>query len=368
MRPPSPTSPAEVNIHPARLGRAVDILRRGIDDGAMPGAVVCALRKGQRFLHEALGTTDGTRSATVETIYDLASITKPMATASSVLTLVEQGRLTLTATLPSLLGDAAAHLAGVTVLHLLTHTSGLPAHRPLYQSGPGLDAAVSAILRLPTAPPGTKYAYSCLGFILLGRIVQAVSGQPLDVFARENVFTPLSLSDTGYRPDPALRDRIAPTRSEEKSAETEQADVPLVGTVHDGNARGIGGVSGNAGLFGTARDVAAFGEAIRQGGACRERLFGAPTVARLFASQVTPEVGAHTLMFFAQGNGLCPAGDLLSPRAVGHSGFTGTVLTLDPESDLTVAVLTNSVFLDGGKAEWLTVRRKFLNGLAAAVC
>ena len=368
MRRHEPISPEEINVDGRRLARAVDVLRAGIDEGAMPGAAVCALRRGRIFLHEALGTTDGTRPATVETIYDLASVTKPMATASSVLTLVEQGRLTLTATLPSLLGEAASHLANVTVQHLLTHTSGLPAWKPLYQSGQGLDAAVAAILRLPTAPPGTRYEYSCLGFILLGRIVRQVSGQSLDAFARENVFQPLGLADTGYAPAETLQGRIAPTRSAEKAAEGEDKEAALVGVVHDGNARGIGGVSGNAGLFGTARDVATFGEAMRQGGACGQRLLGAPTLARVLASQVKPEIGAHTLMFFAQGNGLCPAGDLLSPRAVGHSGFTGTVLTLDPEYDLTVAVLTNRVLTDPDGAKWLPLRRRFLNALAAALC
>ena len=369
MRRHEPISPEEVNVDARRLARAVEVLRQGIDEDALPGAVVCALRRGQMFLHEALGTVDGDRPASIDTVYDLASVTKPLATAASVLTLVEQGRLTLTATLPALLGDAASHLANVTVQHLLTHTSGLPAWKALYQSGQGLDAAVTTILGLPTAPPGTRYEYSCLGFILLGRIVQQVSGHSLDIFARENVFQPLGLADTTYLPDAALRDRIAPTRSAEKVAQNEPEEAALVGAVHDGNARGIGGVAGNAGLFGTARDVAAFGDAMRQGGgACAKRFFGAPTVARILASQVKPEVGAHTLMFFAQGNGLCPAGDLLSPRAVGHSGFTGTLLTLDPEYELTVAVLTNRVVRDPDGGKWLSVRRRFLNALAAALC
>nr|CAA9232977.1 Beta-lactamase class C-like and penicillin binding proteins (PBPs) superfamily [uncultured Armatimonadetes bacterium] len=336
----------------------------------MPGAQVCALRRGQMFLHAALGTLDGERAVTTDTVYDLASVTKPMATAATLLTLVEQGRLTLAASVPSLLGERAAHLANVTVLHLLTHTSGLPAWKALYRSGTGTDAALAAILRIPMgAPPGTKYEYSCLGFILLQHIIEAVSGTPLDELARTNVFEPLGLTSVTYRPPGELHDRIAPTRSDETVGEGEDAGKHIVGLVHDGNARGVGGVSGNAGLFGTAREVAAFGDAVRQGGACSQRLFGAPTTARVLASQIKPEVGAHTLLFFAQGNGLCPSGDLLSPRAVGHSGFTGTLLTLDPEYDLTVAVLTNRVFsdpTDGSK--WLGVRRKFLNALAAALC
>jgi CubicO group peptidase (beta-lactamase class C family) len=351
------TKPESVNVSSARLARAVEVLREGIAAGAMPGAAVCAFRGGQMFLHDAVGTLDGVRPTAPDTIYDLASLTKPMATGASVLTLVEQGRLTLTTTLPDLLGDSASHLANVTVYHLLTHTSGLPAWTACYESGEGHDAAISAILRLPTAPPGTKYEYSCLGFILLHRIVEIVAGQPLDVFVREHVFAPLGLTDIGYRPDIALRERIAPTVSGEGPRKGET----LIGDVHDGNARAIGGVSGNAGLFGTALEVATFGEALRT-----EKLFGAPTRARIFENQTKPEIGAHTLLFFASGNGYCPSGDLLSPRTVGHSGFTGTVLTIDPAFDLTVALLTNSVYGDG-KPLFLSVRRKFLNAMAAAL-
>lgn len=347
-------------VNARKLARALDVLKEGMDAGAMPGGTVYVLRRGEVILDEALGTLDGSRPASRDSIYDLASVTKPMATGASVLTLVEQGRLLLGASLPDLLRDAAAHLSKVTVQHLLTHTSGLAAWTACYDNGFGHDAAVEAILRLPNFEPGTKYTYSCLNFILLHRIVEVVSGQPLDVFARENVFAPLGLKDTGYKPGAEVRDRIAPTIPREGP----DKDTTLVGTVHDGNARGIGGVSGNAGLFGTARDVATFGESLRADGSAS--LFGAPTQYRVFANQVKPEVGAHTFLFFAHGNGLCPAGDLLGARAVGHSGYTGTVLTIDPEQELTVAVLTNSVYGDG-KGEWLRVRRRFFNALAGAL-
>lgn len=154
---------------------------------------------------------------------------------------------------------------------------------------------------------------------------------------------------------------IAPTLSHEGPAH----DDPLVGLPHDGNARAItlgGDVPGNAGLFGTATDVAAFGEALRTG-----RLFGAPATVRSLTSQIPPEVGGHTLMFYAQPNPLNPIGDLLSPRAVGHSGFTGTALVIDPEYDLTVAVITNCVLLPGAKPKWLRVRRRLMNAIAGTL-
>jgi CubicO group peptidase (beta-lactamase class C family) len=178
-------------------------------------------------------TLDGERPATLDTIYDLASVTKPLATAASILTLVEQGRLTLTTALPSLFGEAATHLPGVTVHHLLTHTSGLPAWTACYRDGRrGLDAAVAVILREPTAAARTKYTYSCLNFILLARIIEIVSGQTLEVFARQNVFDPLGLSpDLGYYPDAATRERIAPTRSKETLSDADDPDALLVGKV-----------------------------------------------------------------------------------------------------------------------------------------
>jgi serine-type D-Ala-D-Ala carboxypeptidase len=283
-----------------------------------------------------------------------------MATGASVLTLAEAGRLTLTATLAEFLPDAPEPLRNATVKQFLTHTSGLPAWAACYEAGEGLENAVAAILRQPAAKPGTQYAYSCLGFILLHRIIEDVTGKSLDAFASESVFAPLGLSVTQYRPPASLSDPIAPTTPREG----QDAGETLTGTVHDGNARAIGGVSGNAGLFGTAFEVATFGESLR----CRsERTpFGDPTLARIFASQIDPAVGAHTLLFFAQGNGFCPAGDLLSPRAIGHSGFTGTLLTIDPEYHLTVALLTNAVY-GNGKPVFLAYRRKFLNALAAAL-
>ena len=347
----------------ARLEQAIVVLKRGIDKGAMPGATVCALRRGQIFLHEALGTLDETRPVQKNSLYDLASLTKPMATGTSLLTLVERGEVLLGMPLTEFVaGKEAAHLSKITLFHLLTHTSGLPAWTACYDEGEGQEAAVSAICRVPvTGAPGTRYEYSCLNFILLAQIIQTVSGQSLDVFAHENVFVPLGLTDTGYKPAPDLRERIAPTISREGP----NKDTVLTGVVHDGNARGIGGVSGNAGLFSTAYDVARFGEAVRNP-TPHARLFGLPTTVRTLQNQIKPDIGRHSLLFFAHGNGLCPVGDLLSDAAVGHSGYTGTVLTLDPAHDLTVAVLTNAVYGDG-RASWLQVRRRFLNALAASL-
>jgi CubicO group peptidase (beta-lactamase class C family) len=357
--------PETVGIDPVRLSGAVDVLKHGIDTQAMPGAVVCCFRKGKPFVHQALGTLDGTRPNSVETIYDLASVTKPMATAASLVRLLEAGKITLMQTMPEFFGEAAGQLANVTVGNLLTHTSGLEKHARLWEKGSrDLDSACAAILNLPTVPVGTRYEYSCLGFILLGKIVQQVAGQSLDRFAKENVFEPLGLKQTGYLPAAGLRERIAPTRSLEVLRDGETTETAHVGVVNDGNARSIGGVSGNAGLFGTVSDVARFGQAMLSG---VPRLFATPTRARIFQNQVRPEIGAHTLLFFSQPHSWCPAGDLLSPRVVGHSGYTGNALAIDPEHELVIAVLTNRVYWDRDGSKWLTVRRKFFNAMAGAI-
>jgi len=363
--PESDSSLTYAGIDSRRLSRAIDVLKRGIDEGALPGGVVCAARRERVFVHRALGTIDGKKPVDPDTIYDLASITKPMATASSVLALAEQGKLALAATLGALLENVPKRQVDATVHQLLTHASGLPAHTNCFERGRGIDAAIETILAQPTQTRGSAYAYSCLGFILLGRIVELVSGLSLDGFARANIFDPLGLScDVTFTPDASLRPRIALTKSREKALPGESDENTLLGIVNDGNCRAIGGVAGNAGLFGTAHDVLKFGEGILHR---TPKLFGAPTTDRVLKNQLDPKIGAHTLMFFAQGNGLCPAGDLLSPHAVGHSGFTGNVLTIDPQYDLTIVVLTNRVYSSGDAAPWLSARRRFLNALASAI-
>ena len=323
----------------------------------MPGAVAVVTHRGKTVLREAFGTLDGKTPTEPGTLYDLASLTKPLATASTLLKLVEAGEATLSQLASEALGIDEARLPGVTLRHLLTHTSGLPAWTACYAGdATGLDAAVETILGVERVAPETHYAYSCLGYILLAKILKNLTGKPLDELAYERVFAPLGLASLTFAPDPAW---CAPTTAREGA---EGEPTRLQGVVHDGNARAIRagkGVSGNAGLFGTADDVARFGEAVRAG-----RFFGAPTRARLLSPQSTPP--GHTLGFFCLPNPFVPQGELLSDSAVGHSGYTGTLLTLDPTFDLTVVLLTNAVFGEG-KDEFLRWRRRFLNAVAGSM-
>ncbi|MFM7320378.1 MAG: serine hydrolase domain-containing protein [Armatimonadota bacterium] len=347
---------------PMRAAR--QLLLRGIEAGATPGATVHVSRYGETIWREALGTTDGTTPTTLDTRYDLASLTKPIATAATVVAIAARGDLLLSSPIADVLGSDGAAFPGITVRHLLTHTSGLPAWIACHAAGPGLPAAVAAIAGAPCAAPGSRYEYSCLGYILLAAIVEHVAGAPLDQVARRHVFKPFGGRSLGFRPGPVPG--VAPTVSREGT----EAELPVVlrGVVHDGNARAIesagASVSGNAGLFGAVDDVAAFGSAVCGWGKRRRQLWSDP-VRHAFLDPCSEPAG-HTLGLFCAPNPLVPSGDLFSPRAVGHSGYTGTALLIDPEHDVVVAVLANAVFGEG-KADWLVLRRRLMTAIAAAL-
>jgi len=340
-------------------------MRRAVEDGAIPGGAIHVLHRGRTVWREAFGTTDGTRPATCATRYDLASLTKPLATASTLFALTARGDLLLSQPIGDLLPDVPECWKRVEVSRLLDHTSGLPPWIPCHAAGPGLDAAVSAVLATPpAAAPGEAYAYSCLGYILLARIVEVVAGKPLDRVARKRVFAPRGLDSLGFKPGPATD--VAPTTSREGP----EGDGPtaLHGVVHDGNARSIeaGGVSvsGNAGLFGTVDDVAKFGEQLRAGGGPRRGRWSTAIRDGYLRARSTP--AGHTRALFARPNPLVSAGDWFGDDVVGHSGYTGTALVIDPRTETTVALCTNAVLWEG-KGDWLLVRRRVMTAIAAGL-
>ena len=252
-----------------------------------------------------------------------------------------------------ILGPDAGRLKSRTIHQLLTHTSGLLPHIPCYDYGLGLDAAVDAIVRSDSEPAGTIYRYSCLGYIVLAKIIKVITGQSVDVAARARCWDPLGLVSLTFAPSGV----VAPTRSLEGP---EGHPVELIGIVHDGNARGIaaggtGDVSGNAGCFGTARDVAAFGCAVLSGS-----WLGMHLSKRWLTDQSQP--AGHSLALFAGANTLVPKGELFGDGAVGHSGYTGTALLLVPEVDTVIALCTNAVYAD--KDAFLIHRRRIMNVIA----
>ena len=337
---------------PVSLTRGDELLQSGLADGLFTHAVYGVMRGGEWLALKAFGLAD------TETVFDLASLTKPLATATLIMQGVEQGRLHLRQPVARFFEEEFGplpHLCGVEVRHLLTHTSGLPPVPtwPASSEGKNRRDLIASVLATPTLRlAGTGYTYSDTGYILLGEIAAQVSGQPLDACFRDSVAGPLGLKTLGFCPVD-LAERVAPTGT----------DTP--GRVHDPRARDLRGVAGHAGLFGTAADVLAFAEAIRTGGGL---ILSGASVARMSESQIPAALGAQSWGWFCSGNDYLPSGDLFSDQAFGHSGFTGTALLIDPASDVSLVLLTNRVINqaeDGSR--FLRLRRCWLNTVAAAL-
>lgn len=336
-----------------RLARADALLVSGITDTLYTHAVYALARGGETVALRAFG------QAQAETRFDLASLTKPMATATCLLQLAEEGRLHLRQPVHLFFEEEFGplpHLSGIEVRHLLTHTSGLPPipRWPAEGTHPSRRDMVQAVLTTPTLrPAGAGYTYSDTGYILLGEIIAHVSGQPLEACFQNGVAAALNRKTLSYLPQTAVGAAIAPTGPEPP------------GVVHDPRARDMGGVAGHAGLFGTAQDVLAFAEAIRNGGG---PLLSRAATQRVAVSQIPSSVGGQSLGWFCVGNDYLPQGDLFSDRSFGHSGFTGTVLLIDPTFDLSLVLLTNRVVnQDEDGSRFLRLRRLWLNVVAASL-
>jgi CubicO group peptidase (beta-lactamase class C family) len=304
--------------------------------------------------------------ATWDTIFDLASLTKPVATATALLLLAQEGAFHLGEEVGALLPAAAGpRLAGVTLRHLLTHTSGLPAWRDFHSHGWGRDEIAARVAATDREHPiGARYVYSDLGYILLGALVEAVSGERLDRFVVDRIFRPLSMADTGYLPSGEPTARLAATRCPRRGV--------LLGPVHDENAAAMEGVAGHAGLFGTAPDLARYATALlatlRRGAPQSPELpLGPLAAAAMAGSAIDSGIGGSTLGWFAPPNGMLPAGDFLPGDAFGHSGFTGTSLLIVPSLELAVVLLTNRVYQEREAGPFLRFRRRFHNAVAGVV-
>ena len=340
-------------VSPERIARADALLASGIADAVYTHAVYALSRGGVTVALKAFG------QATVGTRFDLASLTKPMATATCLLQLVEQGHLHLRQPVHQFFeGEFGPlpHLSGVEVRHLLTHTSGLPPipRWPAEGTNPSRRDMIRAVLTTPALrPAGAGYTYSDTGYILLGEIIASVAGRPLEAAFRAGVAGPLGHTTLGYLPQSDGRDSIAPTGPEPP------------GRVHDPRARDMGGVAGHAGLFGTAQDALAFAEAIRTGGG---PILSHAATERMAVSQIPPSIGAQSYGWFCAGNDYLPQGDLFSDRSYGHSGFTGTALLIDPAVDTSLVLLTNRVVnQDEDGSRFLRLRRLWLNIVASAL-
>ncbi|MBL8520611.1 MAG: beta-lactamase family protein [Betaproteobacteria bacterium] len=341
--------------HGAAIERTLD---QAIAEKKFPGASFWLERAGNRQAwHRGARTYEAGAAVTdAQTIFDVASLTKVVVTATAVQMLIDEGRLGMDQRLiDHLPGCAGAGRDAITLTHLLTHTSGLPAGVPKRPAWSGRAAGLErACAQVPTHAPGTAFRYSDVNFILLGAIVERASGETLDAFAARRIFQPLRMTRTGYRPlERFPAGEIAPTlRVLDAGVDSPHADLgpgaELTGVVHDPTARFMGGVAGHAGLFSTAEDLARFARMLIDGGVTGgKRLLSKDAVARLTASQSPAGIKERrTAGWDLDSPYARPRGALFSPGSFGHTGFTGCVLWIDPAAHSFYVLLSNRVYPD----------------------
>jgi uncharacterized protein YbbC (DUF1343 family)/CubicO group peptidase (beta-lactamase class C family) len=355
--------PETVSVSSVALAQMDSVIKDDIAKQRLPGAVVLVGRKGRVIWQKSYGSraVDPAREPmTAETIFDLASLTKVVATATSIMILVERGKVRLndpvSVYIPELKGEGRET---ITIEQLLIHRSGYAPDFDLRERWTGYDEAVKRLIKEPLRnPPGTRFVYSDIGFIALGEVVKRASGMPLDRFAKQNIFSPLHMNDTGFRPAASLRARIAPTEKR-RGQLSYLGDTPanlgadgdtwLRGQVHDPTSYRMGGVAGHAGLFSTAKDLSIYCQMILNGGQYNGvRVLSALSVAEMTRPRLVSNTGAtRGLGWDINSSYSGNRGELFPLGSFGHTGFTGTSLWIDPSSQMFVVFLSNRVHPDG---------------------
>ena len=347
-------SDAPKGFRPGGLEAVDAIVQKGVEARAFPGGVLAVGRDGVLAHLRAFGRLSydpGAAEVAPDTIYDMASLTKVVVTTTLSMILVDEGKLDLDdrvhSWFPAFAGPAKEQ---VTVRHLLTHSGGLQWWAPLYKEVQGQAAYLERIVAMDLAyEPGTKSVYSDLGIVLLGAILERVSGTPFEELAQRRVLGPLDMKDARYRPPAALLPRIAPTENDPWRGRV------VRGEVHDENAFALGGVAPHAGLFATAPDLAHLAQMLLDRGSFAGRRIVSRATVELFTERAGVPGSSRALGWDTPADesgrrsstpgqpGYSSAGSLLSPRSFGHTGFTGTSLWMDPERGLYVILLTNRV-------------------------
>jgi CubicO group peptidase (beta-lactamase class C family) len=372
------TTPDAVGLLSSHLQFIDSAMKASIGAGETPGAVVLVGRHGQIAYIRPFGNRSvqpKTERMTVDTIFDMSSLTKVVATAPSIMRLVENGHLRLEDRvkryLPSFSGGGKD---SITVRQLLTHFSGLPADFDLSKPWSGEAAALEELWKVRTvADPGKEFLYSDLNFIALGEIVRAMSGKDLSAFSREQIFGPLGMQETLFRPPAGLINRIAPTEPRRntlrylKGVSAESLDTILRGEVHDPTAWRMGGVAGHAGLFSTAQDLAIYAQMLLNGGTYQgARILSRLSVEAMTGIQSPPgQANARGLGWDIDSSYSSPRGDLFK-GGYGHTGFSGNSVWIHPPTDTFVIILSNRVHPDGGK-DINHLRSVIANIVAAAI-
>jgi uncharacterized protein YbbC (DUF1343 family)/CubicO group peptidase (beta-lactamase class C family) len=367
-----PASPA--NISPAAFAPIDAIVNDAIGHNELPGAVVVIGHNGQIVFHRAYGmrSLEPTRETmTEDTIFDMASLTKDLVTATAVMQLYELGKIRIDDPVAHYVGEFGANgKQDITIRHCLTHYSGLAPDLDLTGPWHGREEGLRRLFEsAPIAPPGVVFRYSDENFIALGALVERVSGLPLEVYAQRNIIAPLGLTDSGYLPPTEKRNRIAPTQYVTADGTLSNTGTMLRGVVHDPTARRMEGVAGHAGFFSTAADVSIFAQTLL------DRLAGHPSQFPLnqltLAKMTEPEQPATGTALRGFGWDIDSAlsnnrGTLFPLGSFGHTGFTGTSLWMDPQTDTYVIILTNAVHPAGGHGI-IALRSRIADAAAQAV-
>jgi len=346
-------------------GPAIDqAIDEAIAQGHLPGAVVVIGHEGKIVYQKAYGRraiVPATETMTADTIFDLASLTKVVATTTALMQLFEQGKFRLNDKVTDYIPEFQGGKSTITLRNLFTHFSGLKPDVPLAQPWSGYQTGIKlACTDPPDGPPGARFVYSDINFILLGELVHRLSGQTLSGYARDRIFLPLGMKDTMFQPPAALAPRIAPTER------VTNGSPPLRGVVHDPTARNMGGVAGHAGVFSTAGDLARFAQMMLNGGELDGvRVVSAATIQKFTEPQTPPDQPILRGLGWDidspySGN----RGELFPIGSFGHTGFTGTSLWIDPQTQSYVILLANSVHPSGHPS--LTALRGKVATIAAA--
>lgn len=348
---------------------AFDVLLSGISQRAFPGAAVAITHCGNLIAHLGLGrfTYDAASPAVnTATLYDLASVTKVMATTMACMILHDRGLFKLDQTLVELLPEFGGSSSGqkdarrqVTLRMLLAHSSGLPAYVKLFQTAHNKDELIQQALQIPlTAAPGSHAEYSDIGFILLGQALEKLSGEPLDQFCQREIFAKLNLALTCFNPPSSLKYAIPPTEDDHTFRHR-----LIQGEVNDENAFVMGGVAGHAGCFSTALDVSLFAQCILRG--------DSPLVKKetleIFTRRQDSPSGTSRALGWDTPSQPSQSGRYFSSRSYGHLGYTGTSLWIDPDRQLSVTLLTNRTWPDRSSQSIKQIRPAFHDAVIEAL-
>jgi CubicO group peptidase (beta-lactamase class C family) len=344
---------------------AFKMLEDAIETRALPGAAVAVVTSGRLVALKGFGHFTFEKHSTpvtVDSIFDLASVSKVVATTAETMILYERGLLDLDVPVESVLTEFASddkRRKEVTLRTLLAHSSGLPAYEKLYLRAKTREELLTACFAVPLKhPPGTHAEYSDIGFILLGLALERIAGESLDTFCQREIFGPLAMTHTTFNPPPSWKSQIVPTAYDE----TFRKRI-IQGEVQDENASVLGGVAGHAGVFATASDLATFAHVLLNGGAPITRR----ETLRLFTQRQSSPPGTSRALGWDTPSAPSQSGKYFSKSSFGHLGFTGTSLWIDPERQISVVLLTNRTWPDCSNQSIKEVRPRFHDAVIEAL-